>query len=332
MVKTWVNGNNGAMTDPDFLAAMHAQFEAPRSVVIELAEQASHQGVDHLERLTLGDENEVYRAALSNGTVVYVRIRRPGEGAFAPEVWAMQQAEAAGVPVPRLLGVEELSSDAGPRSAMVIAESPGRQLEKLLPNMSDQQRRRVMANVGRALALIHTVSTPGVDRPGADGRWPDPQRAREDYIAERRSQCSHLTSAGLSAAEAEVVKEQIGTSPDTPPVNHPVLCHGDLHGGHVFVDHDLEVSGVIDWGLWHGGSAVGELATMATAYEAIDLDAMFEGYGIGVQDQDLGRRLALSVINQAVGHIAWHQSIGNASGTAHYVAAIRTALDKVDAP
>lgn len=317
------------MTDPDFLTEMHAQFEAPRAEVIGLAESGSSERVLDLERLTLGDENEVYRAGLSDGTVVYVRIRRPGEGAFGPEVWAMQQADSAGVATPRLLALEEISSDAGPRSAMVIAESPGRQLEALLPTMSEQERHLVMTNIGRTLALLHTVSTPGVDRPDAHGVWSDPQQVREDFIAECISQSSHLPATGLTAAEVEAVIEQIGNSPDTPTLSDPVLCHGDLHAGHVFVDDDLDVSGLIDWGLWHGGSAVDELGTMSTAYESADFEAMMDGYGIDHQDQDLRRRLAVSVINQAIGHIAWHQSIGNAGGTAHYVAAVREALSKV---
>ena len=65
-------------------------------------------------------------------------------------------------------------------------------------------------------------------------------------------------------------------------------------------------------------------------YEPSDVDAILGGYGMNRDDQPaLGRRLAHSVINQAIGHIAWHESIGNVGGTAHYVHALRTALAEI---
>ena len=65
-------------------------------------------------------------------------------------------------------------------------------------------------------------------------------------------------------------------------------------------------------------------------YEASDADLILAGYGVNFDDQPaLRRRLALSTINQAIGHVAWHESIGNAGGTAHYVRALRTALARL---
>ena len=43
----------------------------------------------------------------------------------------------------------------------------------------------------------------------------------------------------------------------------PVLCHGDVSPVHVFVDPEMQVVGLIDWGMWHGGPAVSELAGLA---------------------------------------------------------------------
>lgn len=319
------------MTDPDFLTELHASFEAPRAVVVDLIERATHSSVHELRRLTVGDENEVYQARLSGRSAVYARIRRPGEGTFEFEIWAMGQASSAGVPVPDVLAVDEIVTEVGPRSVMLVAEAPGRQLAELLPALSGPQRDRVLTNVGRVLAVLHTVTTPSVGRPDLHGGWPDAHETRQAFIDERRGQRLHLVTAGLTAAEVQTAVDQIGRSPDTPATADPVLCHGDLHTSHIFVDDDHEVRGIIDWGLWHGGSTIDELGAISMLHQPCDVDAIFAGYGMNRDEHPtLRRRLALSVINQAIGHIAWHESIGNVGGTAHYVQALRTALAEID--
>ncbi|WP_161606133.1 phosphotransferase family protein [Microlunatus speluncae] len=315
------------MADSEFLAELHDRFAAPRAAVAELITRSANRDLAELDRLTLGDENEVYRARLSDGAVVFARIRRPGEGTFAAESWAMDRARAAGTPIPEVLALEEIDSEHGPRPIMIITASPGRQLAEVLPSLTEARRRTVMTAIGQVLAALHSVATSGVGRPAADGSWPDREAARAAFNAERTGQRPQLLSAGLTPAEVDRAIAVIGTSPDTPAATDPVLCHGDLHSAHVFVDDDLEVCGIIDWGLWHGGSAVGELATMMMGYDRPDFEAILAGHGSdGADGPGLRQRLARSVIIQAIGHIAWHESIGNADGTAHYVTALRGAL------
>lgn len=316
------------VTDSGFLAEWHARFQVPRAAVVELVERAAGTRVTSLKRLAVGDENEVYRAGLDGGSAVYARIRRPGEGSFEWEVWAMERARAAGVPVPDIHAVEMVDTDdEGARAAMVVAEASGRQLAELLPTLTREQRHTALTNLGRALARVHAVRTPGVDRPDMDGGWPDPAEVLRAFVVERTGHRRHLVTAGLNPAEVETVIGLIGQSPDTPARTEPVLCHGDLHAAHVFVDDDLDVSGMIDWGLWHGGTAIGDLAYLSMRYEASDFDAILTGHGAGRTNAPaFRRRLALSVVNQAIGHLAWSQSIGNAVDTAQNIAALRTAL------
>ncbi len=315
------------MTDPGFLADLHAGFQVPRAAVVDLVRRATGVRPAELIRLTVGDENEIYRAELDRG-VVYVRIRRPGAGSFDAEVWAMDLARAAGVPVPEVGAIESL--DAGPegeRGAMVVAAAPGRPLSDLLPGLTGDRRRTALINVGRTLALLHTVPTPGPGRPDQDGRWPDPVELHRRVLAERTGQRRHLETAGLTTAEVAATLALIGLSPDVPARADPVLRHGDLHAAHVFVDDELAVSGVIDWGLWLGGSAIGDLSYVSMRYPAADFTAILSGHGIGrPTDPELRRRLALAVLNQAIDRIAWSEKIGNAEGSARDLAALRAAL------
>jgi len=197
-------------------------------------------------RIVRGYDNEVYRIGLSGGHVVYVRIRRQGEGSFDQEAWAMSLAREAGVPVPEVLAVDTVSDAEGRHPAMVVADATGHQLEASMGTLSDPQRRRVLVDLGTVLARLHSIAVLGVWRPDESGRWPDPDELRRGFIAERKTERGLLLAAGLSGPEVDRVIDLLDYSPDTPPRSNFVLCHGDISPEHVFVCDDLQVSGLID--------------------------------------------------------------------------------------
>ena len=82
---------------------------------------------------------------------------------------------------------------------------------------------------------------------------------------------------------------------------------------------------MIDWGLWHCGSAVDDLSTMFLHYPGDIFQTILAGHG-HADGPDFRRRLALAVINQTVGHIGWSVSIGNTEGSARGVAMLRAVL------
>ena len=268
------------MSEPDYLARLHVGFGVPQDEVVDFVERDTRSKVADIERLTLGDENEVYRVRVAEAHMPsYVRIRRPESGTFDAEVWAMDQARSVGVPVPAVLALDKIGSPDAPRAAMLIASSPGRPLAQALPTLTADQRHMALTNLGRVLALMHTIRTPGVARPDPEGRWPDPHDVMDAFVAERRGQQTQLESAGLTTAEVDHIVGRIGTSPDIPAPTDPVLCHGDLHPGHAFVNEQLEICGVIDWGLWHCGSAVDDLSTMFLHYPGDIFETILAGHG-----------------------------------------------------
>ncbi|HEX4216042.1 MAG TPA: hypothetical protein VIA06_22200 [Candidatus Dormibacteraeota bacterium] len=111
----------------EVLAGRQAQFGVARSVVIEVASRAGGTAVTEVERVIRGDENEVYRVRLADGSVVYPRIGRPGAGTSTLEVWAMERARSAGAPVPEVISLEVIDVGGGDQLVMVTAEARGRQ-------------------------------------------------------------------------------------------------------------------------------------------------------------------------------------------------------------
>ena len=268
---------------------------------------------------------------LTGELVVYVRIRRHGEGTFEQEAWAMDLARAGGVRVPDVLAIDSGSDVADGHPVMVVAAAPGQQLEGVLAAASDVERHQILSGLGVELARLHSIAMPGVWRPGDDGRWPDPDELREGFVTERRGEQDRLVAAGMTVAEVDRVMALLEVSPD-PPRTGFVLCHGDVSPEHVFVDSRQRVSGLIDWGMWHGGSRTGELAHVADTFGCADLEPILQGYGYSpaIGHDELQRQLATTLTVQLIGHIAHHVAIGDSAGAAGNVAAVRQALHVLD--
>lgn len=315
------------MSRSSFLTEFHAQFGLPRSTVVGLVEQATGGRVVDLERVVRGDENEVYRVELVDGPVVFGRIRVPGGVGMRREVWAMDQARRAGVPVPEVLSLTTLATGAGDRDAMVVAEAPGSQLASLLPSLSWERRRAVMVGIGEVMARLHTIGVPGLSRPDEGGVWPDPVAHRRSRIEDRKAQRDRLLGAGISPGEVDQAFALLDCLLDEAQVVEPVLCHGDVSPEHVFVDEDLRVSAVIDWGLWSGGVPVEDLAWIAMHQTDSDFGAVVEGYGrYRLDDPFFGEAIRQSIVERSIGAIAWNTSIGHTEAVAAMAAVLRRAL------
>jgi aminoglycoside phosphotransferase (APT) family kinase protein len=314
-----------------FLADLHSRFGLTHSQVVEVAARAAGRDVEGIERLARGYDNEVYRVSLTGQLVVYVRIRRHGEGTLEQEAWAMDRARAGGVPVPDILAVDPACDAADGHPVMVVAAAPGQQLEEAIATASDPQRHELLSGVGELLARLHSIDVPGVWRPGDNGQWPYPDALRRGFAADRRGEHDQLVAAGMSLAEVDRVLVLLDVSPD-PPSTGFVLCHGDVSSEHVFVDSKHQVSGLIDWGMWHGGSRIGELAYVAHTFGWEDLQPVLQGYGYSParEGNELQRQLATTIAVQLIGHIAHHVVIGDPDGAASNVAAVRRALRILD--
>ncbi|WP_157677126.1 phosphotransferase family protein [Auraticoccus monumenti] len=319
------------MAKTPFLADLHSRFGLPRSQVAGLAAQATGHDVETIERLARGYDNEVHRVTLTGELVVYVRIRRYGEGTQEQEAWAMDLARAGGVAVPDVLLVDAASENADGHPVMVVAAARGQQLEEVLAAVTDQQRHQLLSNVGHELARLHSIDMPGVWRPDHDGQWPDPVELRAGFAAKRRGEADQLTAAGMTSAEVNRMMALLEVSPD-PPGTGFVLCHGDVSSEHIFVDSTLQVSGLIDWGMWHAGSRTGELAGVANSFGWNNLQPILQGYGHGLPSNGdtLLRQLATTLAVQLIGHIAHDVAIEDSDGAASNVAAVRQALRVLD--
>jgi Ser/Thr protein kinase RdoA (MazF antagonist) len=320
----------GSMDRTAFLDQLHAQFAVPRPAAIALVQRRCGQRVTTMERLIHGDENEVYRARLADGATVYLRIGSPDKPALAlyQEAWAMEHARRVGVPVPEVLTVEPIASDEGDRHAMLVTAAAGQPLSDLLPSLSTDQRAGAMRDLGRVLARLHMVPMPGRGIPDESGAWPEQAKDERRYVANVIADCDHLRDAGLTDPEIEQVRIVLHRALEAPArPEAPVLCHGDLSAHHVFVDRDLRVCGLIDWGMWSAAAAIDDLAEVAMRNPPTDVDAVLEGHsGESAHDPALRRAIALALTMRAIGYLRWLVTSGQTGHLESGVVPLRRAL------
>lgn len=322
----WINRG---VTHPRFLRHPHSRFGTSSAVVVGLVKRVTGRDVESLNRVVNGYDNEVYRVDVIGWRPVYVRIHRQGEGDLEGETWAMEQARGAGVPVPEVLALDRIMSDDGERHVMVAAAATGRALETVEGQLSTAQRHDVLLELGRVLGRLHAVQMPGFWRPDSAGRWPSLRELRSGFIGDRLSEREELVRAGLSPLEIDQTYGALDDFPGPAPIE-PVLCHGDIDRDHVFIDSDSHVTGLIDWGMWHAGSYVGELAYVWKLFGDDGLDAVLVGHRGGTSaDPDFRRWLAVSLCQQQIGHIAHHVRIGDEDGVERNVLYLRRALAEV---
>lgn len=300
------------MDRSSFLAELHSGFSVPPGAIAELVREATGRDAVHVERLVLGDEYEVYRARLDDGDIVYPRIAVPdaAEHKVQREVQAMERARDAGVPVPDVLAVQAIREG---RQAMVVRAAPGRQLSDV---RSVAERRAAMTDLGRVLARLHSVRVGG----RADASY-------ERYLAGVLRDCEQLAAAGFAADEVERIRRIVGTFRPADRSGPAVLCHGDISAAHVFVDEELRVCGLIDWGLWSAGTAADDLAGLVMRNEPGDVAAVLTGhYGDRATDAEITRAIAQSVVTHSIGQIRWLVSSGQRYALPPNAAVLRRAV------
>lgn len=214
----------------------------------------------------------------------------------------MQQARDNGVPVPAVLAVEPI----GERYAMVVAAAAGAALNDVRSSLAPDLYAAAMTDLGRVMARLHTVRMPGSGVPNDDGVWSDPETHRRRYLANVLADLEQLGAAGLVASEIDDIQATMHNASSVIVPDRPVLCHGDLGHEHVFVDDDMRVCGLIDWGMWHAGSAADDLAAVRTRHSETAFAAVLSGHsGESSADPEFRRAILCCALAQLVGQTCW---------------------------
>ncbi len=224
--------------------------------------------ITDLHRLSGGASRETWRF-LADGVPRIVQRQRAGdERDMMIEAAVVRAAAAGGVPVPQLLAAERQPDGA---AFMVLEAIPGETIARKIQRDDEfsEARRRLVADLGTALARIHSLDTTGLAG-----------LTETDQVA---FYTGTLDSLGYPHPALELVRNWL--IDHRPAVSAPTLVHGDFRLGNVIVgDHGLNA--VIDWELAHVGDPMEDLGWLCV--KAWRFGGSAPVAGLGTYDELVG--------------------------------------------
>lgn len=277
------------------------------------------------------EDDLVYEVALPTGTVIFKAAPPGREGTIALEAWACQRVRRAGVPAPRILGLD-ISGKTYPGAYLLQAKVPGIPLSGVGPRR--RRRWQSLIQAGSYLRLIHEIKLDGfgwLDGPlyvrrgkikGHYRRWSDavlrPIGPRLIYLARH---------GVLDRKDIHRIRQII--EEHRKLFRHPEkarLLHGDFGSSYMFVDPGTgKVTGIIDFADRKAGDPLWDIAWFTIWQDQQDFHDLIAGYGCTREQVDESAvRFRLYVLLQAVGDVVWLHE--RRQKTRPHVRAIRAAL------
>ncbi|WP_300378950.1 phosphotransferase family protein [Henriciella sp.] len=213
------------------------------------------------DRLSGGASQETWLVRLSGedvpATLILRRAPQGGEKSFDSaaiglpnEARLIRKAEAAGVPVPRVVRVLEDSDDVGEGFFMtqIMGETIARRI--LRNDEFAAARDALPEQCGKALAGIHSIQLAG-----------DPELKESSGL----DQLSYYEDIYKSTGGCRPIFDlaMVWLRENAPAPLEPVLVHGDFRLGNIMVD-EAGLAAVLDWELCHLGDPREDIAWMCT--------------------------------------------------------------------
>jgi aminoglycoside phosphotransferase (APT) family kinase protein len=245
-----------------------------------------------------GLTNFVFAAKHADGDFI-VRINpNPAKlKEYLKEQWAMARASEVKVPVPEVL---EVGVEAIPFPYMISRQVAGTEATH------HPERFKVLKEMGRLTALIHTIKTSGFghtfdwssNQLSLNETWADYLK-RELKVEERANVLD--ANKMLSKSQSKGLRAVLGEIEGWKRLS-PVLNHGDMRLKTTMVDKDGKITGIIDWEFCSSNIAPYWDLSLALHDLSIDAKQIFlSGYGVSeAKIQEMAPVLkALNIINYA---------------------------------
>jgi aminoglycoside phosphotransferase (APT) family kinase protein len=229
--------------------------------------------ITDLHRLTGGASRQTwsFTAHFSSGRTQDMVLRRdpapqPDSARMALEAAAISEAEAVGVPVPRL--IDSGSPDYGDESLgpayLIMEKIPGESLPRRL--LRDERyrvvRQTLAYDLGRVLARVHQI--PSQHLPGLPGG---------DQLDEAHQK---YTTSGPPLPILEIAFQYLDRC--RPPADRLTTVHGDFRNGNLLID-ETGLRAVVDWELVHYGDPMEDLGWACTKTWRFAAEPAVGGFG-----------------------------------------------------
>ncbi|MDB5176322.1 MAG: aminoglycoside phosphotransferase family protein [Candidatus Saccharibacteria bacterium] len=220
---------------------------SPDELIASIVSSALGEEVVETTRIVRGETNEVYGIRTNQKRDIILRIGHWDKTTFQREAWAIEQAVAVGVPVPKILALGEHSTDV---YYCVQEKLQGTPLDSLLfsHNLPKDRAKRIVENAGEMLGRLHSIETTGwgyLSEPtkGQHAKLDDKYSMIE---AERKRIAAALQATNLPVADVDTILSQLKSGLQAFE-GRQRLIHGDFGPKHIFVDDNDSITGIIDW-------------------------------------------------------------------------------------
>ena len=288
------------------LEHIHAGFSTPEDIIFDVVRSTTGQQPLQRAKIIAGYDSEVYSVETDNGGVI-VKINHHGRIGYKQEAWAMEQASLQGVPVPHVYAIVTAKVDKTPLEFMILEQVEGVSLQDQRTHISSQKFENVLKEAGSILACIHKVHVNGCWRRKDNGKWQYSQwkAVIESMIDGRKSETQFLIEGGLKENYVREILERAKRRVEVQNSLKSVLNHGDFMPEHIYIDDDLNIKGIIDFGDSRAAPNIYDFAFIKLIGPNIPIHALLAGYGdIGVEDpEDEICDLALLI---GLGHMSYN--------------------------
>lgn len=291
------------------LSDLHSQFNTPEEKIFQLVQESTSHVPTKKTKVMKGYENEVYEVETQENHSYIVRIKRDSESNFESEAWAMQQCTEKGIPVPAVLAVGNIAVESGLTEYMVIGKVTGQPFGEIKEKLTAEQVSAVWVKVGEILRQLHTITVSGFYKWHPQSQWDFStwEKFQNSNIADRSQESPWLLQAGFTEQDIQKMIHFLEMYRDEFTCDQPVLCHGDLLQEHVFVDDQLNLTGIIDFGMMQGNHPIHDFSRLYMDSRFRYLEELKKGYGASdLFDDSFEQRLLLHTLGLQIGNLAYY--------------------------
>jgi aminoglycoside phosphotransferase (APT) family kinase protein len=289
-----------------------ATYKTSKEDLASIVKTVMDDEIAELIPVKQGYANEVHSVTTKRGQEIIVRIQQQGVTGFEQEAWAMSHARSLGVGVPEVFDVRQFEIAGQHHDVMVLQKVNGKPLSEI-SNLEPPQLRHVCKQLGLMLEKLRNSTISGFGFAKGNQAWEfvDWQGYVDSTLEWRQTDAPSLVQAGLSENEVSQLLGIVGEIKSQED-QKPVLCHGDIGLDHLFVNDNLELVSLIDWGLCQGGSHALDVAVFLMYNPDIELSWIVQDYaGFGISEMAFKREMLIWQANTAMGFLGHNMREGN---------------------
>lgn len=301
-----------------YLEKKHGAFQTPKALIEDMVKKATGSDSAQKERIIAGEVNEVYSVITKSGEGVVVRISRLGKNNFEAEERIIRLARIAGVPAPKVLLIEQVSSDVEDLTFCVEEKIEGEPLRSLMDSMDRNTLISIALEAGELLSKINGIS---VDKfgPLAD---PELFKVWADWVFNIEKRKAGIKAAGklvgIKSIQVDEAFELLEKNAELFEIKDARLLHGDFSPKHILVV-DNHIAGILDFENAKGGDPIRDLAWLNFFYgDSFSIDWLKAGYkDKDIFDERFIIKMKLYRLHLGLDLLEYYGSEKNESGLIH---------------